>query len=135
MRPKHYCNKSEHTPRCRGCCNALFDISKLVESGAIKPAPADFPLSQLFDELRREFSGLAVEKGLVLKVEESGEWANSDVSLVEEVLRNLVSNALKYTQKGVVRVFCRLEGQTIRVWKSGEYPDGNSSGSDSLYLR
>jgi PAS domain S-box-containing protein len=94
--------------------NALLDISKL-ESGAIKPAPADFPLSQLFDELRREFSGLAAEKGLVLKVEESGEWANSDVSLVEEVLRNLVSNALKYTQKGVVTVFCRLEGQTIRV--------------------
>ena len=94
--------------------NALLDISKL-ESGAIKPAPADFPLSQLFDELRREFSGLAVEKGLALKVEESGEWANSDVSLVEEVLRNLVSNALKYTQKGAVRVLCRLEGQIIRV--------------------
>jgi two-component system, sensor histidine kinase len=94
--------------------NALLDISKL-ESGAIKPAPADFLISQLFDELRREFSGLAAEKGLVLKVEESGEWANSDVSLVEEVLRNLVSNALKYTEKGVVRVFCRLEGQTIRV--------------------
>jgi two-component system, sensor histidine kinase len=94
--------------------NALLDISKL-ESGAIKPAPADFPLYQLFDELRREFSGLAVEKGLALKVEESGEWANSDASLVEEVLRNLVSNALKYTEKGAIRVLCRLEGRTIRV--------------------
>ena len=94
--------------------NALLDISKL-ESGAIKPGPADFPLSQLFDELRREFSGLAVEKGLALKVEESGEWANSDPSLVEEVLRNLVSNAIKYTQKGAVRVLGRIEGQTIRV--------------------
>ena len=94
--------------------NALLDISKL-ESGAIKPGPSDFPLSQLFDELRREFSGLAVEKGLALKVEESGEWANSDASLVEEVLRNLVSNAIKYTQKGWVKVLCRLEGQAIRV--------------------
>jgi PAS domain S-box-containing protein len=94
--------------------NALLDISKL-ESGAIKPAPADFPLSQLFDELRREFSGLAADKGLVLKVEESGEWANSDPSLVEEALRNLLSNAIKYTKKGVVKVLCRREGQTVRV--------------------
>jgi len=94
--------------------NALLDISKL-ESGAIKPAFADFPLSQLFDELRREFSGLAVEKGLALKVEESGEWANSDASLVEEVLRNLVSNAIKYTQKGAVKILCRQEGPSILV--------------------
>jgi PAS domain S-box-containing protein len=94
--------------------NALLDIGKL-ESGAIKPAPADFPLSQLFDELRRDFSGLAADKGLVLKVEDSGEWVNSDPALIEEVLRNLVSNAIKYTQKGEVRVSCRLDGQSIRV--------------------
>src|ERR1700733_2209068 len=61
--------------------NALLDIGKL-ESGVIKPATSDFPLSQLFDELRREFSGLAAEKGLILKVEESGQWVSSDASLV-----------------------------------------------------
>jgi two-component system, sensor histidine kinase len=94
--------------------NALLDISKL-ESGAIKPEPADFALAQLFDELRREFSGLAVDKGLALKVEETAEWVNSDPSLVEEVLRNLVSNAIKYTQKGAVRLLCQREGQSIRV--------------------
>jgi PAS domain S-box-containing protein len=94
--------------------NALLDISKL-ESGAIKPEPADFAISRLFDELRREFSGLAVDKGLTLKVEESAEWVNSDSSLIEEVLRNLVSNAIKYTQKGAVRLLCQREGQSIRV--------------------
>jgi two-component system, sensor histidine kinase len=94
--------------------NALLDISKL-ESGAIKPEPADFALAQLFDELRREFSGLAVDKGLALKVEESAEWVKSDPSLIEEVLRNLVSNAIKYTQKGAVRLSCAQEGQSIRV--------------------
>ena len=94
--------------------NALLDISKL-ESGAIKPAPADFPLARLFEELRREFTGLAVDKGLLLEVEECAEWAHSDASLVEEVLRNLASNAIKYTQKGAVRVLSRLQGQTIRV--------------------
>jgi signal transduction histidine kinase/CheY-like chemotaxis protein len=94
--------------------NALLDISKL-ESGAIKPESADFPVSLLFGELRREFSGLAADKGLIFTVEEGGEWANSDPSLVEEVLRNLVSNAIKYTRKGAVSVVCRREGQTIRV--------------------
>ena len=94
--------------------NALLDISKL-ESGAIKPEPVDFALSHLFDELRREFLGLAVEKGLALNVEESAEWANSDPSLVEEMLRNLLSNAIKYTRKGAVSVSCRREEQSIRV--------------------
>jgi PAS domain S-box-containing protein len=94
--------------------NALLDISKL-ESGAIKPESADFPMSQLFDELRREFAALARDKGLELQVAETNVWIHTDPSLVEEVLRNLVSNAIKYTQKGSIRLECRREARSVRV--------------------
>jgi two-component system, sensor histidine kinase len=94
--------------------NALLDISKL-ESGATKPEFGDLPISKLLGELRREFATLAADKGLALHVSDSDEWIYTDASLVEEVLRNLVSNAIKYTQKGSVRLACRRDGQRMHV--------------------
>ena len=95
--------------------NALLDISKL-ESGAIKPEPTDFTVAALFEELRREFDSLAANKGLGLQVEPSVECIHSDPSLVEQILRNLVSNAIKYTRKGWVRVSCLHEAATrVRI--------------------
>ena len=88
--------------------NALLDISKL-ESGAIKPDPSDFAVSALFEELRREFASLAGNKGLSLKVIPSKDYVHSDPSLVGQILRNLVSNAIKYTRAGWVAVRCRHE--------------------------
>ena len=81
--------------------NALLDISKL-ESGAIRPDPTDFRVSALFEELRREFAGLASNKGLALEVSACEASVHSDPSLVGQILRNLVSNAIKYTHRGSV---------------------------------
>ena len=81
--------------------NALLDISKL-ESGAIKPEPADFAVAAMFEELRREFAASAAEKGLEFRISAGEEVAHSDPSLVGQILRNLVSNAIKYTQRGLV---------------------------------
>jgi len=81
--------------------NALLDISK-VESGAIRPDPSDFEVAALLQGLRNEFAGLAVSKGLDLQVEASGGSAHSDRSLVEQIMKNLVSNAIKYTRRGHV---------------------------------
>jgi PAS domain S-box-containing protein len=88
--------------------NALLDISKL-ESGAIKPEPADFQVAELFEELRNEFASIAAKKGLELEVEPSGDCVHSDPSLVEQILRNLLSNAIKYTRQGRVRLRCLHE--------------------------
>ena len=85
--------------------NALLDISKL-ESGAVKPEPADFAVADVFAELRREFANLAANKGLTLEVEPVADGAHSDPSLVEQMLRNLVANAIKYTRHGRVRLSC-----------------------------
>lgn len=87
--------------------NALLDISKL-ESGAVKPEITDFPVARLLGEMRREFSNVAAGKGLMLEVETPNACVRSDPSLVEQVLRNLVSNAIKYTHRGSVRLRCPL---------------------------
>jgi PAS domain S-box-containing protein len=85
--------------------NALLDISKL-ESGAVKPEITDFAVADLFAELRRDFADLAANKGLTLEVEPAKGSAHSDPSLVEQMLRNLIANAIKYTRHGRVRLSC-----------------------------
>jgi signal transduction histidine kinase len=95
--------------------NALLDISKL-ESGAIKPEATDFPVAELFTELRSEFASLATNKGLKLQVQdECADCVHSDPSLVQQILSNLVSNAIKYTREGRVRVRCRHEQALVRI--------------------
>ena len=94
--------------------NALLDISKL-ESGTIKPESTEFSVARLFEELHQEFSRTAADKGLQLQIETSRDIAHSDPSLVEQVLRNLVSNAIKYTRQGLVRVRCLKSGQQVRI--------------------
>lgn len=94
--------------------NALLDISKL-ESGTIRPEPTDFALASLFESLRSQFAGLAAEKGLELQVEPCGDWIHSDPSLLEQILRNLVSNAIKYTREGYVRLRCLHEKDVMRI--------------------
>jgi two-component system, sensor histidine kinase len=94
--------------------NALLDISKL-ESGTIKPEFSEFRVATLFDELQREFTGAAQEKGLQLQVESTSSIIRSDPSLVEQVLRNLVSNAIKYTRHGSIQVRCVNEDALVRI--------------------
>ncbi len=92
--------------------NALLDISKL-ESGAIKPDPTDFRVSTLFEELRQEFALLANNKGLALEVTPCEESVHSDPTLVGQVLRNLVSNAIKNTRAGWVALRCLHEQASL----------------------
>lgn len=94
--------------------NTLLDISKL-ESGAVKPDPMDFSISTLFEELGREFTSLAAKKGIQLQVETSRECVHSDPSLVEQILRNLVSNAVKYTREGTVRLRASRVRAIVRI--------------------
>ena len=91
--------------------NALLDISKL-ESGAIKPEITDFKVAALFEEMRAEFAALAANKGLRLDVEQCDDRVRSDASLVGQVVRNLVANAIKYTATGGVKLRC-LHGEAL----------------------
>jgi PAS domain S-box-containing protein len=94
--------------------NALLDISKL-ESGAIKPEPTDFAVASIFEELRREFASVAANKGLRFEIDACQDCVHSDPSLVEQIMRNLVSNAIKYTRQGWVRLRCLHEDAYVRL--------------------
>jgi len=94
--------------------NALLDVSKL-EFGNVKPDIRDFPIAALFRELHTEFLAAAHSKGLDLIVDCADESARSDPLLIGQILRNLVANAIRYTQKGVVTLRSRLEDGGVRI--------------------
>ncbi len=94
--------------------NALLDISKL-ESGAVRPDPTDFTVAALFEELRGEFASLAASKGLDLRIEPAAHRVHSDPSLVGQILRNLISNAIKYTREGSVRLRCLAQAADVHI--------------------
>jgi PAS domain S-box-containing protein len=93
--------------------NALLDISKL-ESGAVRPAPCDCNVMELFSQVRNEFAGLANNKGLQFEIQPCAAEIHTDPVLIGQVLRNLVSNAIKYTLHGKVALRCRAgDGQFL----------------------
>jgi PAS domain S-box-containing protein len=108
--------------------NALLDISKL-ESGAIRPEIVDFSVGALLEELRADFAGVAARKGLRFQVEGSGDGARSDPALVGQAMRNLVSNAIKYTRAGGVTLRSRRSG--TRLWLEVE-DTGVGIGADEV---
>ena len=103
-----------------GLFNELLDMSKL-DSGAVKPELRDFPLSRVLDRLRLELAPEAAEKGLRLRVMRSRAWVRSDPVLLERILRNLISNAIRYTVRGGVLAGVRRRGSALalEVWDSG----------------
>jgi two-component system, sensor histidine kinase len=97
-----------------GLLSALLDISKL-EAGAIKPDIQDFALSCVLKPIQAEFSELARAKGLRLELCNASAAARSDPTLLGQILRNLLSNAIRYTPRGSVCIRCVEEPGKIRI--------------------
>lgn len=86
--------------------DGLLDISRL-DGHAVRIKLKSFAIQILFDELEKEFRPIASQKGLRLKFSPCSAIVESDVILLVQILRNLISNALRYTPSGRVLVGCR----------------------------
>jgi len=94
--------------------HALLDISKL-DAGATNKNITEFPVARLLSRLETTFGEAAREKGLSFKVASSGAWVQSDFILLEQILLNLTSNAIRYTRHGGVIVGCRRRNDLLRI--------------------
>jgi signal transduction histidine kinase/CheY-like chemotaxis protein len=82
--------------------NTLLDISKLDSN--VNPTHADFELATVVQDLGLTFNPLAIEKGLTLKFHDENFLIHGDKNLTDQILRNLLANAIQYTEKGEVEV-------------------------------
>jgi two-component system, sensor histidine kinase len=92
----------------------LLDVARL-DSGSIEPQYADFPAAAVLDRIVPEFEGVARAAGLELRFVPSGAWLRTDMHLLETVLRNLISNAIRYTPRGRVLVGCRRRRNGLEI--------------------
>ena len=100
--------------------DALLDMSKL-DAGVLEPNLTEFPIDRLLKRMETTFAEAAQEKGLRFRVRPNRAWVCSDFILLERIVLNLVSNAVRYTARGGVVVGCRRRQNRLRidVWDSG----------------
>jgi two-component system, sensor histidine kinase len=102
-----------------GLFNSLLDISRL-DAGVVEPQREDFPIGPLLERVCRDHLAEAQAKGVRLISVDCSAIVRTDPFLLERILRNLVSNAIRYTDRGRVLVGCR-RGNSLRVevWDTG----------------
>ncbi len=103
-----------------GMLNTLLDINQ-IEAGTVRAQISTFPVNDLLERLRDEFAYHADTKRLQLRLVPCSLSIASDPRLLEQMLRNLISNALKYTGDGKVLIGCRRRqgNLSIEIWDSG----------------
>ncbi|WCK72497.1 CheR family methyltransferase [Agrobacterium tumefaciens] len=103
-----------------GILNSVLDINQ-IEAGMVEPQIVSFAIGDLLGRLFKEFYYPAQAAGLQLRVVPSSLAVRTDPRLFEQIVRNLLSNALKYTPSGKILVGCRRRGTKVRfeVWDTG----------------
>ncbi|MDJ0865297.1 MAG: hybrid sensor histidine kinase/response regulator [Myxococcota bacterium] len=96
--------------------DGLLDVSRL-DVGGVDPQPVGFALDSLLERLIGELAPVAEAKGLRLRWSPSSERVRSDPLLLRRILQNLLSNAIRYTEKGEVEVRVRADqaGERVRI--------------------
>jgi PAS domain S-box-containing protein len=100
--------------------SSLLDVNRL-EDGNLRPSMSDFAINEVFDAVTVDFLDSVADKGLRWRLVRSELMVRSDKGMLAAMLRNLLSNAVRYTDQGTVLLGCRRTGGKIRieVWDRG----------------
>jgi signal transduction histidine kinase/CheY-like chemotaxis protein len=100
--------------------SGILDISRL-DAGVVETHRNAFDLNALLEGLAGDFEEEARQKGIRFSIEPTQAVVKSDRFLLERIVRNIVSNAIRYTQRGGVQIRCRRRGSklALQVWDSG----------------
>lgn len=94
--------------------SSLLDVNRL-ESGNLRPTKSDFAINEIFDSVANDFRRSVEEKTLKLRVIRCRLMVHSDKRMLEEMIRNLLSNSVRYTDHGKLLLGCRRTGDKIRI--------------------
>ncbi|MBP2232798.1 PAS domain S-box-containing protein [Azospirillum agricola] len=94
--------------------DSLLDMSRL-DAGIVEPSIEDVPLQPLFEHIAASYRPVAAARGLDLRVEACRGTARSDRTLLVRMVRNLVENALRYTETGRIDIECRRAGDRLLI--------------------
>ncbi len=99
----------------RGQLNDLLDISK-IDAGIINPHVTPLSVNDIFRTLKRVLSPLAQEKKVLFRTLPVSWIIESDAHMIDRILNNLVSNAIRYTDSGgKILLGCRKRGNYLRI--------------------
>ena len=100
--------------------HSLLDVAR-IEAGAVRIQRQPVDLAQLVARLGSEYESVAEAKGLRLRVRAAAPSVTSDPQALERILRNLITNALRYTESGGVLIAVRRRGRNtvVEVWDTG----------------
>lgn len=103
-----------------GLFSAILDISKL-DAGVVRVEKRTFPIQAALDRTCNDLASEARAKSIIFVYCRSSLIVDTDQLLLERILRNLVSNAIRHTLAGKVVVGCRRQGDQVRVevWDTG----------------
>ncbi|GAA4259057.1 PAS domain-containing protein [Azospirillum formosense] len=98
----------------KGLLDSLLDVSRL-DAGAVDPRVEPFPLNNLLDEIAASYAPILESKKLAFRiVQDRTATVRSDRVLLGRMVRNLVENAVKYTERGAVQIAVRTLNDTAQ---------------------
>lgn len=105
---------AESTEAVTDLLNAILDFSKIT-MGAMKPIISNVRMTSLCARLEGQMRPLAMARGLDLRIECEDCWVRTDATLLERLLRNVLHNAVRYTDSGTIVLRARRRADVVRV--------------------
>jgi signal transduction histidine kinase len=113
--PRHVLNQiTRSADALNNLLDSLLDISQL-DAGTLNTETSDFSLLEVIQKLSHEFEPRAKDKHLTITWPDTEQSLHSEPVLVEQILRNYLSNAFKFTDTGLIRVSYEDNGGSITL--------------------